>query len=110
MRKVEPFDYASSPLGIDDTHPSLSWQPGSPVNDERQTAYRILVASTPDRLAPGRVDVRDSGKVTSNASVGVSYGGPALRSAQRYYWTVQAWDARGNPSGWGGPPGGRWGC
>ncbi len=99
-------DYASNPLGIDDAHPSLSWQLGSPVNDERQTAYRILVASTPDRLAPGRADVWDSGKVTSNASVGVSYGGPALRSAQRYYWTVQAWDARGNPSGWARPA--RW--
>ena len=50
-------DYASDPLGIDDPHPGLSWQLRSAMNGERQTAYRILVASTPDRLAPGRADV-----------------------------------------------------
>lgn len=96
-------DQAPNPLGIDDAHPSLSWQLDSRVNDERQTAYRILVASTPDRLTSGRVDVWDSGKVASNASVGVTYGGPALRSAHRYYWTVQAWGARGGPSSWARP-------
>ncbi|HEY4464144.1 MAG TPA: family 78 glycoside hydrolase catalytic domain [Streptosporangiaceae bacterium] len=93
-------DDASNPLGIDDVHPGLSWQLASPVNDERQTAYRILVASTPDRLAPGRADVWDSGRVASGASVGVPYAGPALQSAKRYYWTVQVWDSGGNSSGW----------
>ncbi|SEF54280.1 alpha-L-rhamnosidase [Actinacidiphila yanglinensis] len=93
-------DYATHPLGIDDAHPSLSWQLGASANGARQAAYRILVATTPDRLTPGRADVWDSGKVASAASVGVAYGGPALRSAQRYYWTVQAWDAQGNGSGW----------
>lgn len=93
-------DYTAQPLGIDDAHPSLSWQLGSPVNGARQTAYRILVASTQDRLTPGRADVWDSGKVGSAASVGVPYGGPALRSSQRYFWTVQVWDGQGAGSGW----------
>jgi alpha-L-rhamnosidase len=96
-------DYARDPLGIDDPHPGLSWQLGSRRNDARQTAYRILVASTPDRLAPGRADVWDSGRVASGASVGVSYAGPALQSTKRYYWTVQVWDSGGNPSGWARP-------
>jgi len=93
-------NYVTDPLGIDDTHPSLSWQLESLVNGERQTAYRILVASAADRLSPGRADVWDSGKVVSNASIGVTYGGPVLQSTRRYYWTVQAWGVHGGPSSW----------
>jgi hypothetical protein len=93
-------DETTNPLGIDDTHPSLNWQLRSSFHDERQSAYRVLVATTPDRLAPGRADVWDSGRVTSDASVGVGYAGPALASAQRYYWTVQVWDAEGHASAW----------
>ncbi|WP_433187630.1 family 78 glycoside hydrolase catalytic domain [Actinoallomurus sp. CA-150999] len=93
-------DHATDPLGIDDTHPSLSWQLDSGVNGERQTAYRILVASTSSRLIPGQADVWDSGKVASSSSVGVEYGGPGLRSTRRYYWTVQVWGAQGGASAW----------
>lgn len=93
-------DWASDPLGIDDPHPSLSWQLSSTANGERQTAYQILVASTPQDLVPGRADVWDSGRVTSSASVGVAYAGPALRSSSRYYWTVEIWDAQAQSSGW----------
>ncbi len=96
-------DYARNPLGIDDAHPSLSWQLTSPVNGERQTAYRILVASAPDRLTPGRADVWDSGTVASAASVGVAYDGPALQSTNRYYWTVQVQGVHGGPSPWASP-------
>lgn len=96
-------DHTTQPLGIDDAHPSLSWQLTSRVNDEAQTAYRILVATTPDRLSPGRADVWDSGRVASATSVGVPYGGPVLRSATRYYWAVQTWDVAGRPTAWSRP-------
>jgi hypothetical protein len=96
-------NYTSDPLGIDDPHPSLSWELGSRVNNERQTAYRIRVASTPGLLTSGRPDVWDSGKVASSASVGVVYGGPALQSTRRYYWTVQVWDVHGVASAWARP-------
>ena len=96
-------DHTRDPLGIDDLHPSLSWQLRSPVNGERQTTYRILVATAPDRLVPGRADVWDSGSVASDESVGVAYGGPALQSAHRYYWTVQVRGVHGAPSAWAPP-------
>src|SRR3954463_7200717 len=83
--------------------PTFSWQLGSPVNGERQTAYRVLVASTDQRLKSGRPDVWDSGRITTGASAGVSYLGPALRPGQRYLWTVQVWDSRGRPSAWSSP-------
>ncbi|MFC5001192.1 family 78 glycoside hydrolase catalytic domain [Dactylosporangium cerinum] len=96
----------TDPLGIDNVRPSLSWRLTSPVNGERQTAYRILVASSPGRLSPGSADVWDSGKVAAADSIAVPYGGPALQPARTYHWTVQAWDAGDQPSAWS--PAARW--
>jgi alpha-L-rhamnosidase len=96
-------DYVTDPLGIDDAHPSLSWQLDSPAHGARQTGYRILVAGAPNRLSPGHADVWDSGRVASSMSVGVAYAGPALQSTRRYYWTVQVWDGSAQMSDWARP-------
>jgi alpha-L-rhamnosidase len=72
--------------------PTLSWKLRA---GDRQTAYRILVATTTKLLAKGRADVWDSGKVTSADSVAVPYRGPARGVGQRNYWTVEVWGARG---------------
>jgi len=93
-------DNTTNPLGIDDATPSLSWKLDSHVNGERQSAYRVLVASSTKLLIPGEADVWDSGKVASTDSVGAPYGGPTLQSAHRYYWAVQVWDSHGEPSAW----------
>ena len=42
----------------------------------------------------------DSGQVKSAQSVDVPYGGPALRSGQRYHWRVRVWDTKGKASAW----------
>ncbi len=99
-------DNVANPLGIDTARPSLSWKLSATAHNERQTAYRILVATAADRLTPGVADVWDSGTVTSGESVAVAYGGPALRSAQAYHWAVQVWDSHGAPSAWSAPA--RW--
>jgi hypothetical protein len=39
------------PLGVDAERPRLSWWMESPVRGEKQTAYRVLVASTAEKLA-----------------------------------------------------------
>ncbi|WUP95344.1 glycoside hydrolase family 78 protein [Streptomyces sp. NBC_00252] len=97
-------DGAANPLGTDDTRPSLGWQLHSSARDDRQTAYRVLVASSPKRLNAKDADVWDSGRVRTADSVGVPYGGPKLTSSRAYYWTVQVWDAQGRASRWS-PPG-----
>ncbi|MBP2328278.1 alpha-L-rhamnosidase [Kibdelosporangium banguiense] len=89
----------ANPLAVDDPRPALSWRLRSGTRGDRQTAYRILVASRPEILARKRGDVWDSGKVTSPDSVAIAYGGPDLTPARRYYWSVQAWDMNGRPSG-----------
>ncbi|KAB0472187.1 glycoside hydrolase family 78 protein [Ralstonia insidiosa] len=94
-------EYASNPLGIDALRPRLSWILESGDKDQVQVAYQIRVASSIPLL--GSPDIWDSGKVRSNQSVLVEYGGAPLLSRTRYYWTVRVWDASGKPSEWSAP-------
>lgn len=91
-------DYLQNPLGIDAVQPNLSWQSDNPERNWRQASYQILVATAPDALRSGAPDIWNSGKQSSDASVGIPYGGPPLKSRQRYYWTVRVWDGHGRVS------------
>jgi alpha-L-rhamnosidase len=88
-------EYRVNPLGIDRTSPRLSWQSDNSERNWKQSAYEIVVASNPERLASGQADVWDSGKKESSDSVDVRYSGPALESRHRYYWKVRVWDSTG---------------
>lgn len=81
------------PLGIDTPKPSLSWQLQDQRWGAKQTAYEILVSSKPGSAV--RADVWDSGRIASEQSVGVSYGGPALAAETRYFWRVRVWGKDG---------------
>ncbi len=85
-------EYFENPLGLDERQPRLSWW----LETEHrrgalQTAYQILVSATPG----GAPDLWDSGKIASDVSTHVVYGGKPLRSRQRAWWRVKAWDERG---------------
>ena len=43
-------EYRANPQGIDEAAPRLSWIVTSDQRNQRQTAYQLLVASTPERL------------------------------------------------------------
>src|SRR5271168_1471348 len=90
-------DSLEHPLGIDSSQPLFSWQLQDAGFAARQTAYRIEVASKPTTLTGGKPDVWDSGRVTSDKSFGVTYGGPELVASKRYYWRVEVWDKDGKP-------------
>ena len=89
-----------NPLGIDVPQPPLSWLTQSNQRGQRQTAYRILVASTRRTLDAHRGDYWDSGKILSDDSVGIAYAGHPLVSGAQYFWKVMAWDKDGLPSRW----------
>ena len=93
-------EYRENPLGVDAWPPRLSWRLEADRRGQRQTAWQILAATSPDRLSEGRADLWDSGKVESNESLHVVYAGKALRPGQRVYWKVRAWDKDGRPSGY----------
>jgi alpha-L-rhamnosidase len=87
-----------TPLGMDAAKPRLSWKIQDSRSGARQTAYQIQVASKVELLAGSKGDVWDSGRLESNNSLGVTYGGPALEPSKRYYWRVLAWDQDGKAS------------
>lgn len=87
-------EYLTTPVGIDVRQPRLSWRLTSPERGQRQSAYRVTVARSPEAL-DGRDVLWDSGRITSGQSAQIAYGGPPLESAQRYHWQVEVWDADG---------------
>ena len=96
-------EYLSAPLGIDVVKPRLSWVMESPLRGEKQTAYRVLVASSAELLKKDRGDLWDSGKVVSDQSIQVEYAGKTLESRMRCYWKVRIWDKDGKASDWSRP-------
>lgn len=74
--------------------PGATAEAPPPRRGARQAAYQIRAAATPAGLAAGDL-LWDSGRVESDVSAYVAYGGPPLRSGQRVYWQVQIWDDLG---------------
>ncbi|MCF7976208.1 MAG: family 78 glycoside hydrolase catalytic domain, partial [Phycisphaerae bacterium] len=90
----------TNPLGIDATRPRVSWKLESDTRGQKQTAYRLLVASSRDKLDKNLGDLWDSGRVTSDQSVHVAYHGKTLESRMQCFWKVMVWDKEGRASGW----------
>ena len=93
-------EYLESPLGMDEPHPRLTWRVESSERGQKQTAYRILVASDEKTLNRDRGDLWATGKVVSNQTVNVVYTGKALSSGQSCFWKLKVWDKDGRESDW----------
>lgn len=96
-------EHATDPLGIDVLRPRLGWRLRADRRGVLQSAYRVIVASSRERLARDRGDVWDSGKVLSADSADVAYDGAPLESRRRYHWKVRVYDERGKASDWSEP-------
>jgi hypothetical protein len=101
-------EYHENPLGVDVARPQLGWQISagcqkSGGRGRRQTAYQVLVASSPALLAECQGDLWDSGVVPSDQSVHIVYNGKPLMPRQRLYWKVRIKDQAGNLSSWSEP-------
>lgn len=95
-------EHLTDPMGIDVLQPRLSWQINSDARNVMQTAYRILVASTPEKLLQNQGDLWDSGEVRSDISQWVAYQGKKLQSNQRCYWKVKV-TTNNSASAWSTP-------
>ena len=85
-------EFRVDPLGIDTSRPRLSWVLESKDRGARQTAYQVVVAG-----------IWDSGKIASDQSQNIEYGGKPLASGTRYEWKARVWDHAGRVSAWSKP-------
>ncbi len=93
-------EYLTNPDGIEAAQPRLQWRIESAERGQRQTAYRILVASAAATLAGDKGDLWDTGKVMSDATSQIAYAGRPLVSGQQCFWKVQTWDKNDAASKW----------
>jgi len=96
-------EYRHDPLGIDTDRPRLSWGLESTGRGRRQSAYRLMVASSEDILQSEGGDLWDTGRLDSDRTINIEYGGFPLTSGQRCYWKIMLWDEEGEPSPWSAP-------
>lgn len=96
-------EYLKNPRGIDVLSPRLSWQESAHSVNYEQTAYRILVASSPSLLAKRVGNLWDTGKISSSRSTLVPYRGAALKSRMECWWSVKVWGRNGAQSRWSRP-------
>jgi len=95
-----------NPLGMDSAAPRLDW---TLENDDvsarglSQSAYQILVASSPELLAKDQGDLWDSGKVAAAENYQIAYAGKSLKSDEAVWWKVRVWDGAGKISVWAVP-------
>jgi alpha-L-rhamnosidase len=96
-------EYLENPLGIDEAKPRLSWQLKSDQRGQKQTAFQLIVASSPEKLNNNTGDLWDSGKLKTDQSVHVEYNGKPLESGMDCYWKVRVWDIKDKTSNWSEP-------
>ena len=96
-------EYLSNPLGIDVETPHLSWRLTAGPRERRQSAYQVLVASTPALLQQNKGDLEDSGKISSDQATFVAYAGRPLASGMMAWWKVRVWDQAGHATPWSAP-------
>jgi len=88
-------EYAENPINLDEAHPRFSWIIYSGKRNQKQMAYRILVASSTKQLKENQADFWDSGRVESGETIQHEYAGSDLKSNQKYFWKVIVWDGNG---------------
>ncbi|MDB5326961.1 MAG: rhamnosidase [Phycisphaerales bacterium] len=96
-------EHRTSPIDLDTATPTLSWVLKDDARGQKQTAYRILVASTAALLASEHGDLWDSGRVESNRTLQIAYAGKPLGSFATCIWKVQAWDKDNTATPWSDP-------
>ncbi len=90
-------EFFKNPIGNSLEDLTMSWQMPLLKNGTAQSAYRILVASSPDSFDK---PVWDSGRIESSDSVKVAYQGKLPASRERLYWKVKVWNEDGVESEW----------
>lgn len=90
----ENFQYTE----ISTRAPFFGWIIPTTGQNNKQTAYRIMVASKKEYLQKDSADLWDSGKIDSNMSTNIFYKGNPLTAGSIVFWKVKIWDETGSES------------
>jgi alpha-L-rhamnosidase len=93
-------EYKVNPIAVDVANPRLSWKLITQDRNIQQTYYEIRVGSNAVSLTKGQDLIWTSGKIPSDQSVHVYYGGPTLTSRQKCYWQVRVWNNKNQVTPW----------
>jgi alpha-L-rhamnosidase len=93
-------EYLENPLGVEAAAPRLSWQVRGEGRSLRQSAYQVQVAENPEGLTSSAGLLWDTSKISSDQTTHIAYQGEALKSGQRAFWRVRAWDQNDQPGAW----------
>jgi alpha-L-rhamnosidase len=88
-------EYTTHLFGTEAEHPRLSWKMGGSGRGLKQRSYRIRAATSREGLAIPGQEIWDSGAVQSDRTFDVKYAGPAVKSQQRIWWSVEIRDNLG---------------
>lgn len=83
-------EYAQTPLAVCVQHPRFTWQMVADDSQRgyRQTAYQITVTDEKGK------EVWNTGKVNSDQSLNIEYGGEKLLPSARYQWNLKVWNQK----------------
>lgn len=85
----------SDPVAIDNKQPRFSWQLQSKWRGAKQSAYQIWISGSEKSLKENKADIWNSGKISSDESVQITYKGIPLQSGKTYYWKVKVFTNKG---------------
>ncbi|SMD00008.1 alpha-L-rhamnosidase [Rhizobium sp. RU36D] len=93
---MQPYDLKCEHLavarGLNTPVPRFSWALRSGGGGQRQTAYRLVVGTDEGAVAKGSGYIWDSGKIVSDRTSLIPYGGPVLPDGAKLFWSVAVWD------------------
>ncbi len=78
-------EFLKDPVAIDVRQPRLAWVDLHTERAQMQSAYQVLVASSPELLAQNKGDQWDSRKTASDDPTQVIYNGKSLESNHSYW-------------------------
>ena len=89
-----------NPLGVPADKIYFSWELAASENDQFQTAYQLVIASSKEKLNTHNYDVYNSSFIKTDANIMIAYKGKALQTSKTYYWKLRVWDKNNKPSAW----------
>lgn len=87
-------EYLVNPLGIDATHPRLSWQLSDTRSGARQSAYQVMVGTDSLEVTNAKGNQWQTQKLDGPKRL-ITFDGKALQPFTKYFWTVKLWDKDG---------------